>query len=261
MLFREYWFQWGRLENYICVMGCHPEYLECFMKLQAHLFHADLPIPYPDRHYLAVLDRVYSLTHRGDSSSRETLSLSELMHAVAIMTHVHALTCFIFACGIVPEIDQNEEMFRQLDCIQTNGQCDAMLPSPPGIYPDGAVTPRNGLADGSNSIDTVNSFPTRRTSVIRNNDPIDHESSATQLLYLIQTEDSSWEEVSEDMVAEQFIEVTQLNIKLDAERSATELQRTAEFVNAIDQHPAIVNFVENPDTGYVNFQGKPFHVS
>lgn len=48
---------------------------------------------------------------------------------------------------------------------------------------------------------------------------------------------------------------------VDAERSATELQRTAEFVNAIDQHPAIVNFVENPDTGYVNFQGKPFHVS
>lgn len=101
---------------------------------------------------ISVQDRVYSLTHRGDSSSRETLSLSELMHAVAIMTHVHALTCFIFACGIVPEIDQNEEMFRQLDCIQTNGQCDAMLPSPPGIYPDGAVTPRNGLADGSNSI-------------------------------------------------------------------------------------------------------------
>ncbi|KAF6777218.1 hypothetical protein AHF37_03869 [Paragonimus kellicotti] len=54
-LFREYWFQWGRLENYICVMGFHPEYLECYMKMQALLFHADLPLPYPDRHYLAVL--------------------------------------------------------------------------------------------------------------------------------------------------------------------------------------------------------------
>ncbi|TPP67604.1 Sestrin [Fasciola gigantica] len=318
MLFREYWFQWGRLENYICVMGYHPEYLECFMKLQAHLFHADLPIPYPDRHYLAVLaaaelrciylvllfaryflaaggdpvwlqgiqhapvkwrqllslnrdlaerpwvikaDRVYSLTHRGDSFSRETLSLSELMHAVAIMTHVHALTCFIFACGIVPEIDQNEEVFRQLDCLQSNGESDIMVLSSACIYSDSGTTPRNGLVDSSNSVDSANCYSGRRTSVIRNSDTGDQELSATQLLRLIQTEDSSWEEVSEDIVAEQFMEVTQLNIKLDAERSAAELQRTDEFVHSIDQHPAILHFVENSDSGYINFQGKPFHVS
>ncbi|KAF6779206.1 hypothetical protein AHF37_01071 [Paragonimus kellicotti] len=54
-LFREYWFQWGRLENCTCVIGFHPEYLECYKKMQALLFHADLPLPYPDRHYLAVL--------------------------------------------------------------------------------------------------------------------------------------------------------------------------------------------------------------
>ncbi|VDN44717.1 unnamed protein product [Dibothriocephalus latus] len=43
------------MENFIQVLGYHPEFLESFLKTHEHLFHGDLPMPYPDRHYLAIL--------------------------------------------------------------------------------------------------------------------------------------------------------------------------------------------------------------
>uniref|UniRef100_A0A183BCM2 Pecanex-like protein n=1 Tax=Echinostoma caproni TaxID=27848 RepID=A0A183BCM2_9TREM len=166
-----------------------------------------------EKPWLVTSDRVYSLTHRGDSaSSRETLSLSELMHAVAIMTHVHALTSFIFGCGILPEIDQNEQVFYQLDPVQPNGLPDSNILSSGSNYMAEGTTPRNGLSDGPDTVGSLNSYSSRRTSTVKN-DSGDQELTATQLLHLIQTEDAHWVEVSEDMVAEQFIAVTQLNVQ------------------------------------------------
>ncbi|VDL95651.1 unnamed protein product [Schistocephalus solidus] len=181
VLYCEHWYRWGRLENFIQVLGYHPEFLESFLKTHEHLFHGDLPMPYPDRHYLAILaatemrcphlvclfaryfltsggnavwlqdlskgpirwrqllalnrnlahtpwkvtaDDIYSLT-RGDNKSdagRETISLSELMHAVAIMTHIHSLACFIFAAGVRPELDH----FRSPGLPSSKGDADVM---------------------------------------------------------------------------------------------------------------------------------------
>lgn len=33
------------------------------------------------------------------------MSLSELMHAVAIMLHVHALACFVYGAAVRPELE------------------------------------------------------------------------------------------------------------------------------------------------------------
>ena len=55
VLFCEYWYRWGRLDNFVQVLGCHPEFLEPFIKLHQCLFTGDLCLPYPVRYYLAIL--------------------------------------------------------------------------------------------------------------------------------------------------------------------------------------------------------------
>ncbi|KAF7233229.1 hypothetical protein EG68_06697 [Paragonimus skrjabini miyazakii] len=361
-LFREYWFQWGRLENYICVMGFHPEYLECYMKMQALLFHADLPLPYPDRHYLAVLaaaeqrcvylvllfarqflssggspvwlqgiqhcpvkwrqltglnrdlacqpwkvtaDQIYNLTHGGDAlrASGETLSLSELMHAVAILTHVHALACFIFACGIRPEIDHDSHEHDQFcggsstlsDNMRSNGNplprvedqprhChnDSVTCLPPAASQDqqrrlSQLTDRassqsdcgqvmeltrngncSGLLNDSDS-PTVGNGLCNPSVTLSHFAPLTDQLHATQLLHLIQKERCEYDEVDEDIVAEQFMAVIRLNIKLDSAHSDSTLSRAAELMGRLNQHSVISRFLDTPDSCYENFEGQPFH--
>lgn len=50
---------------------------------------------------------VKSKVNIGDlvTSGAENWSLNELVHAMLIMAHFHSLACFVFGCGIVPEID------------------------------------------------------------------------------------------------------------------------------------------------------------
>ncbi|KAA3679940.1 sestrin 1/3 [Paragonimus westermani] len=304
-LFREYWFQWGRLENYICVMGFHPEYLECYMKMQALLFHADLPLPYPDRHYLAVLDQIYNLTHGGDAlrSSGETLSLSELMHAVAILTHVHALACFIFGCGIRPEIDHDSHEHDQFcggsstlsDNMRNNGDAlppvedqphhchtDSVTCSPPAASQDqqrrlSQRTDRvSSQSDSGQTIELTRNgnsagllddsdFPTVRNRLCNSSvtlpysTPLTDQLHATQLLQLIQKERCEYEEVDGDIVAEQFMAVTRLNIQLDSAHSDSTLSRAAELMDRLNQHSVISRFLDSLDSCYENFEGQPFH--
>ena len=51
--------------------------------------------------------RVKSMINIGNlvQSGAENWSLNELVHAMLIMAHFHSLACFVFGCGIVPEID------------------------------------------------------------------------------------------------------------------------------------------------------------
>lgn len=41
----------------------------------------------------------------GEQSGTENWSLNELVHAIVIMAHFHALTCFVYGCGVLPEPD------------------------------------------------------------------------------------------------------------------------------------------------------------
>ncbi|EDO38575.1 predicted protein [Nematostella vectensis] len=48
-------------------------------------------------------------------------SLSELVHAIVIMAHIHALSSFVYGCGVVPEIDsENGHTFKPPTLTETN---------------------------------------------------------------------------------------------------------------------------------------------
>ncbi|CAL8097243.1 unnamed protein product [Calicophoron daubneyi] len=321
-LFREYWFQWGRLENYISIMGYHPEYLECYMKMQVHLFYADLPLPYPDRYYLAVMaaaeqrciylvlifarrfiasggdpiwlqgldqgpskwrqlarlnsilahqpwnvtpDHIYNLTHGGDvGTPKETLSLSELMHAIAIMTHVHALASFVFGCGVRPEIDYLE-VFSSMTDNPTNGKTNGQ--HSPSLVKSGADIAPHKNGDSSTErhqhSSTENHTITRSISQASDNSTTNSDAvpAANQLLRLIQTEHSAWEDLGEDIVAEQFTAITKVNMELDNDQTYTVLTLSADTLKEVNQHPAISRFLESSQSAYSNFEGRPLHVS
>ncbi|KAL8578136.1 hypothetical protein ACOMHN_055455 [Nucella lapillus] len=55
MVFIESFLQNNRLEHLHQVMGCHPRYLEAFLKTQNYLLRDDGPLPFPYRHYIAIM--------------------------------------------------------------------------------------------------------------------------------------------------------------------------------------------------------------
>ncbi|CAH8626472.1 unnamed protein product [Heterobilharzia americana] len=314
ILFREYWFQWGRLSNYINVMGYHPEYLECFMKLKDHLFRGDLPLPYPDRYYLAVIaaaeqrclylvllfvrqfissggplswlqgihygppkwrqlcslnrnladrpwkitaDDIYNLTHGGDSNpSKEALSLSELMHAVAILSQVHALACFIFGCGIRPEIDNYDGLVNlNEDNITTDngGSPTSFHNSEDGDKCSCSIEPWDDHVSENGNSNHKNSHADEFCDESEN-------LSASKLLKIIQIEDSSWEEVAEDIVAEQFLTAIRSNVQLDSE-TLFPSNSMLKHIEKLSLHSLISRFLDSPQSGYKNFDARPFHVA
>ncbi|CAH8873751.1 unnamed protein product [Trichobilharzia szidati] len=330
ILFREYWFQWGRLSNYINVMGYHPEYLECFMKLKDHLFRGDLPLPYPDRYYLAIIaaaeqrciylvllfvrqfissggplswlqgvqygppkwrqlcglnrdltnrpwkitaDDIYNLTHGGDSNpSKEALSLSELMHAVGILSQVHALACFIFGCGIRPEIDNYDGLINLNEGNSTNhdektydnyahSYSQVNNGNPPSSHQDleirdkcfCSIEPWDNRVMENGNTNSQNSHTDQSLDENKN-------LSASKLLKIIQTEDSTWEEVAEDIVAEQFLAAIRSNVQLDSENLFPS-SGMMKHIEKLSHHPLISRFLDSPQSGYKNFDTRPFHVA
>ncbi|KAF6768701.1 hypothetical protein AHF37_09562, partial [Paragonimus kellicotti] len=252
-----------------------------------------------------IQDQIYNLTHGGDAlrASGETLSLSELMHAVAILTHVHALACFIFGCGIRPEIDHDSHEHDQFcggsstlsDNIRTNGNAlprvgdqprhchnDSMTCSSPAASQDqqrrlsqltdrassqsdcgqSMELTRNGNCAGllsDSDSPTVGNRLCNPSVILSHSAPLIDQLHATQLLQLIQKERCDCEEVNEDIVAEQFMAVTRLNMKLDSAHSDSTLSRAAELMGRLNQHSVISRFLDTPDSCYENFEGQPFH--
>ncbi|RTG89507.1 sestrin 1/3 [Schistosoma bovis] len=293
ILFREYWFQWGRLNNYINVMGYHPEYLECYMKLKDHLFRGDLPLPYPDRYYIAIIDDIYNLTHGGDSNPlKEALSLSELMHVVAILSHVHALACFIFGCGIRPEIDNYDGLIN-LNVDNCNEAYIYNNQTSNGSFQNNLHSSENGstcscLVEPWDDHTSENGNVNNQDS--HNDEPsdVDGKLKASKLLKIIQTEDSSWEDVAEDIVAEQFLTaiisnsqcgwyLTQLSIGINTpqyqEQGSINPQilvdseavfpsnNMMKHIEKLSYHPLISRFLDSPQSGYKNFDARPFHAT
>ncbi|CAI2736371.1 unnamed protein product [Schistosoma spindalis] len=322
ILFREYWFQWGRLNNYINVMGYHPEYLECYMKLKDHLFRGDLPLPYPDRYYIAIIaaaqqrciylvlffvrqfissggplswlqgvqygppkwrqlcglnrdlsdrpwkitaDDIYNLTHGGDSNPlKEALSLSELMHVVAILSHVHALACFIFGCGIRPEIDNYDGLIN-LNVDNCNEAYIYNNQTSNGSSQNNLHSSENGstcscLVEPWDDHISENGNVNHQDS--HNDEPsdVDGKLRASKLLKIIQTEDLSWEDVAEDIVAEQFLTAIISNSQLDSE-AVFPSNNMMKHIEKLSYHPLISRFLDSPQSGYKNFDARPFHAT
>ncbi|XP_028675315.1 sestrin-2 isoform X1 [Erpetoichthys calabaricus] len=45
----------GRVDNITTIMGLHPKYLACFLRTRHYLLQMDGPLPYPCRHYIAIM--------------------------------------------------------------------------------------------------------------------------------------------------------------------------------------------------------------
>nr|XP_014341071.1 PREDICTED: sestrin-2 [Latimeria chalumnae] len=54
-IFIEAFVSTGRVDHLLVVMGLHPEYLTSFWKTQYYLLQMDGPLPYPYRHYIAIM--------------------------------------------------------------------------------------------------------------------------------------------------------------------------------------------------------------
>ncbi|XP_060105398.1 sestrin-1-like isoform X2 [Heteronotia binoei] len=81
----------GRLEAITQQMGYHPQYLDSFLRMQHYLLHMDGPLPFDCRHYIAIMKLL--------KISEQSWSLAELVHAVVLLAHYHALASFAFGCG------------------------------------------------------------------------------------------------------------------------------------------------------------------
>ncbi|KAG9337537.1 hypothetical protein JZ751_028554 [Albula glossodonta] len=119
----------SRLDNLTQVMGLHPHYLESFLRSQFYLLRMDGPLPLHYRHYIAIMAaarhqcsflvnmhvqefyQIGKLVKTGEHS----WSLAELVHAVVLLAHFHALASFVFGSGINPEPDgENTNGFQQI---------------------------------------------------------------------------------------------------------------------------------------------------
>jgi len=56
--------------------------------------------------------------------SKATWSVSEMLHAIALLAHIHALTSFIFGCGVTAELDQETEGYTY-DPECSNGDAES----------------------------------------------------------------------------------------------------------------------------------------
>ncbi|NXP14498.1 SESN3 protein, partial [Thinocorus orbignyianus] len=164
----------GRLEAVTQQMGCHPQYLDSFLKVQHHLLHMDGPLPFDCRHYIAIMAAARHqcrylvnlhvlqflraggdpqwlrgldfippklrnlneinkiLAHRPWLITKEHIekllkisewswSLAELVHAVVLLAHCHALASFVFGCGC--EQDEGPAGRVSLKPLSPGSQC------------------------------------------------------------------------------------------------------------------------------------------
>ncbi|CAJ0938728.1 unnamed protein product, partial [Ranitomeya imitator] len=123
----------GRLDNITRVMSLHPQYLESFLRTQFYMLRGSAaPVLVPDKHacgrvsehrrILRMAERVGLCAAEAKKSQRnqqaprtQTMklvitgennwSLAELVHAVVLLAHYHALASFVFGSGINPDRD------------------------------------------------------------------------------------------------------------------------------------------------------------
>nr|XP_037281536.1 sestrin-3-like isoform X2 [Rhipicephalus microplus] len=79
------------------LMGYHSAYQGPFLKTQNFILKSDGPLPYDQRHYIAIM----KLT-----KGKNNWSLSEVVQAIVILAHFHALSSFVFGCGINTDMEE-----------------------------------------------------------------------------------------------------------------------------------------------------------
>ncbi|XP_069479035.1 sestrin-2 isoform X2 [Ambystoma mexicanum] len=87
-LFLEAFLSTGRLDNATMVMGLHPEYLSRFWKTQYHLLQMDGPLPFPERHYVAIMAAA-----RHQCTYLVNLHMAEFLKVGGNPEWLHGLNC------------------------------------------------------------------------------------------------------------------------------------------------------------------------
>ena len=85
MLFVEAFINQLRVSRLIQLLGYHPKYLQCFLRTHNFLMRGDGPLPYPVRHYIAILVSVY-MTHR---YCMYNCTLRVCIYPIYIHTYIH----------------------------------------------------------------------------------------------------------------------------------------------------------------------------
>uniref|UniRef100_A0A4X2KPC5 Sestrin 3 n=1 Tax=Vombatus ursinus TaxID=29139 RepID=A0A4X2KPC5_VOMUR len=97
-------------------MSLHAQYLESFLRSQFYMLRMDGPLPLPYRHYIAIMKLV--------KTGENNWSLPELVHAVVLLAHYHALASFVFGSGINPERDPDTSNGFRLISVNNFCVCD-----------------------------------------------------------------------------------------------------------------------------------------
>nr|CDS33557.1 universal stress protein [Hymenolepis microstoma] len=187
-------------------------------------------------------DDIYQLT-RGDIGANrgDKLSLSELMHAVGIMTHVHALACFIFGAGVRPELEH-------------------ICPSPyhPCVY---------STATSANTNTTPATFPLdesgdKSTTLADEPEYKDRQAKASEMLFnLLKSEPEDESDSRSDEVLPVPGEIFQSSYA----KSLVDLKLSNYFEKVtlpdgftLEGLPVLSKFISYPDVTFQDYMGPPF---
>ncbi|XP_062343547.1 sestrin-3 isoform X3 [Cinclus cinclus] len=135
----------GRLDNITQVMSIHTQYLESFLRSQFYMLRMDGPLPLPYRHYIAIMKLV--------KTGENNWSLPELVHAVVLLAHYHALASFVFGSGINPERDPDTSNGVRL--IAVNNFCVCDLANDNNIENASLTSSNFGIADSLSELEAL----------------------------------------------------------------------------------------------------------
>uniref|UniRef100_A0A8C0SR67 Sestrin 3 n=1 Tax=Canis lupus familiaris TaxID=9615 RepID=A0A8C0SR67_CANLF len=126
-------------------MSLHTQYLESFLRSQFYMLRMDGPLPLPHRHYIAIMKLV--------KTGENNWSLPELVHAVVLLAHYHALASFVFGSGINPERDP--EISNGFRLISVNNFCVCDLANDNNIENASLTGSNFGIVDSLSELEAL----------------------------------------------------------------------------------------------------------
>ncbi|XP_007900197.1 sestrin-3 isoform X2 [Callorhinchus milii] len=166
------------------------------------------------RPWLITKEHIKKLLKTGENS----WSLAELVHAMVLLAHYHALASFVFGSGIYPEIDQDSSQSFRAPAISNFCGC--------------SVTNQNNKED----VLFMNSSP-------GTSDSVSELENLMERMKRLQEEKEEEEEASQEEMATRF----------EKEKKESLLVATGAFEDEVIPTSYISRYVEDPSFGYKDF--------
>ncbi|MFT7800293.1 hypothetical protein Z043-117323 [Arapaima gigas] len=156
------------LDHLTQVMGLHPHYLQAFLRSQFYLLQVDGPLPLHWRHYIAIMaaarhrcsflvkmhvQEFYQMGVCVDlvKAGENSWSLAELVHAVVLLVHFHALASFVFGSGIDPHAGGEQE--------EDGCACDDCGPDPDVNFDNSSPGTEDSLSELEALVERMKELP------------------------------------------------------------------------------------------------------